>query len=200
MTLLSNRHPAPALLFEHDLFDRFPLCANAAHRVRIRLSQRPHQLTRNRPTAQSAGSWTRRTRTITQMIFTVNGSASPLTQGTRSREIDQIRVSLRRPNKRHGFILERAVLEALKQRYHFEAWRDEQFHVPSNVDHMVNNSIAKHETHWHRLSASSTCLGSLRSLKRTSGESASLRASPTPKRASSIRGARRVLIPTRSGK
>jgi hypothetical protein len=45
--------------------------------------------------------------------------------------------------KRHGFILERAVLEALKQCPHFEAWRDEYFHVPSTVDHMVNGSIAQ---------------------------------------------------------
>src|SRR5258708_29493549 len=43
--------------------------------------------------------------------------------------------------KRHGFILERALLEALKQCPHLEAWRDEQFQVPSNVDHMVNGSI-----------------------------------------------------------
>jgi hypothetical protein len=43
--------------------------------------------------------------------------------------------------KRHGFILERAVLEALKQCPHFEAWRDERFHVPSTVDHIVNGSI-----------------------------------------------------------
>jgi hypothetical protein len=32
--------------------------------------------------------------------------------------------------KRHGFILERALLEALKQCPHFEAWREEHFHVP----------------------------------------------------------------------
>jgi hypothetical protein len=43
--------------------------------------------------------------------------------------------------KRHGFILERALLEALKQCPHFEVWRDEQFHVPPNVDHMVHGSI-----------------------------------------------------------
>jgi hypothetical protein len=43
--------------------------------------------------------------------------------------------------KRHGFVLERAVLEALKQCDHFEAWREESFQVPSNVDHMVNGSI-----------------------------------------------------------
>ena len=64
-------------------------------------------------------------------------------KGRGAREIDQIRVSLRRPDKRHGFILERAVLEALKQCYHFEAWRDEQFLVPSNVDHWFNGSIAQ---------------------------------------------------------
>jgi hypothetical protein len=43
--------------------------------------------------------------------------------------------------KRHGFVLERALLEALRQCAHFEAWREERFHVPSNVDHMVNGSI-----------------------------------------------------------
>ena len=35
--------------------------------------------------------------------------------------------------KRHGYILERALLEALKQCIHFEAWREENFHVPSKV-------------------------------------------------------------------
>jgi hypothetical protein len=43
--------------------------------------------------------------------------------------------------KRHGFILERSLLEALKQCPHFEAWREEYFNVPSNVDHKVNGSI-----------------------------------------------------------
>jgi hypothetical protein len=43
--------------------------------------------------------------------------------------------------KRQGFILERALLEALKQCPHFAVWREEDFHVPSNVDHMVNGSI-----------------------------------------------------------
>jgi hypothetical protein len=42
--------------------------------------------------------------------------------------------------KRHGYILERALLEALKQSVIFEVWREENFHVPSNVDHMVNGS------------------------------------------------------------
>ena len=43
--------------------------------------------------------------------------------------------------KRHGYILERALLEALKQCPHFEVWRDELFQVPSTVDHIVEGSI-----------------------------------------------------------
>ena len=43
--------------------------------------------------------------------------------------------------KRHGYILERAILEAVKQCPHFEAWRDERFQVPSAVDHIVDGSI-----------------------------------------------------------
>jgi hypothetical protein len=43
--------------------------------------------------------------------------------------------------KRHGFILERALLEALKQCPHFEVWREELFQVPSTVDHIVEGSI-----------------------------------------------------------
>jgi len=43
--------------------------------------------------------------------------------------------------KRHGTILERAVLEALKKCPHFEVWNDDQFQVPSTVDHMVSGSI-----------------------------------------------------------
>jgi hypothetical protein len=43
--------------------------------------------------------------------------------------------------KRHGYILERAVLEALKLCPHFEVWRDDQFHVPPAVDHIVDGSI-----------------------------------------------------------
>lgn len=43
--------------------------------------------------------------------------------------------------KRHGYILERAILEALKQCDHFEAWREERFQVPSSVDHIVAGSI-----------------------------------------------------------
>jgi hypothetical protein len=45
--------------------------------------------------------------------------------------------------KRHGYILERAILEALKQNPDFEVWRDEHFHVPPVVDHIVNGSIAE---------------------------------------------------------
>jgi hypothetical protein len=43
--------------------------------------------------------------------------------------------------KRHGYILERAISEALKQCPHFEVWRDDQFHVPPAVDHIVDGSI-----------------------------------------------------------
>jgi hypothetical protein len=45
--------------------------------------------------------------------------------------------------KRHGYILERAILEALKLCPHFEVWRDELFQVPSAVDHIVAGSIAE---------------------------------------------------------
>ena len=45
--------------------------------------------------------------------------------------------------KRHGYILERAVLEALKLCPHFVAWRDELFQVPSAVNHIVDGSIAE---------------------------------------------------------
>ncbi len=45
--------------------------------------------------------------------------------------------------KRHGFILERAILEALKLCPHFEVWRDPEFPVPSAVDHIVDGSIAE---------------------------------------------------------
>jgi hypothetical protein len=44
--------------------------------------------------------------------------------------------------KRHGYILERAVLEALKLCPRFEAWRDDDFHVSPAVDHIVAASIA----------------------------------------------------------
>jgi hypothetical protein len=45
--------------------------------------------------------------------------------------------------KRHGYILERAILEALKLCPNFEVWRDPIFQVPSAVDHIVAGSIAE---------------------------------------------------------
>jgi len=45
--------------------------------------------------------------------------------------------------KRHGYILERAILEALKLCPHFEVWRDPIFQVPSAVDHIVAGSITE---------------------------------------------------------
>jgi hypothetical protein len=44
--------------------------------------------------------------------------------------------------KRHGYILERAVLEALKQCERFEVWRDDHFQVTSGTDHIVDTTIA----------------------------------------------------------
>jgi hypothetical protein len=44
--------------------------------------------------------------------------------------------------KRHGFIIERAMLEALKLCPHFEVWHDPIFQVPSAVEHIVDGSIA----------------------------------------------------------
>jgi hypothetical protein len=46
-------------------------------------------------------------------------------------------------NKRHGYILERAILEALRQCPHFEVWHEKQFHLPPTVLHMVDGSIAE---------------------------------------------------------
>src|SRR5216684_771842 len=45
--------------------------------------------------------------------------------------------------KRHGYILERAILEALRLCPHFEVWRDPIFQIPSAVDHIVAGSIAE---------------------------------------------------------
>jgi hypothetical protein len=44
--------------------------------------------------------------------------------------------------KRHGYILERAILEALKLCPDFVVWRDDNFQVPEVVDHIVNGSLA----------------------------------------------------------
>ena len=43
--------------------------------------------------------------------------------------------------KRHGYILERAILETLKLCPEFEVWREPVFQVPSAVDHIVAGSI-----------------------------------------------------------
>lgn len=48
--------------------------------------------------------------------------------------------------KRHGYILERATLEALKLCPHFEVWHDELFQVPATVDHIVAGSFASPTT------------------------------------------------------
>jgi hypothetical protein len=45
--------------------------------------------------------------------------------------------------KRHGYILERAILESLRLCPHFEVWRDPIFQVPSAVDHIVAGSISE---------------------------------------------------------
>jgi hypothetical protein len=45
--------------------------------------------------------------------------------------------------KRHGHILERAILETLRLCDHFDVWRDPLFQVPSTVDHIVTGSIAE---------------------------------------------------------
>src|SRR5262249_11663335 len=44
--------------------------------------------------------------------------------------------------KRHGYILERAILEALRLCPYFEVWRDPVFQVPSAVDHIVASSLS----------------------------------------------------------
>lgn len=43
--------------------------------------------------------------------------------------------------KRHGYILERGLLEALKTCPDFDVWREDNFQVPSAVDHIVAGSI-----------------------------------------------------------
>jgi hypothetical protein len=45
--------------------------------------------------------------------------------------------------KRHGYILERAILETLRLCPHFEVWNDPAFQVPSAVEHIVDGSIAE---------------------------------------------------------
>jgi hypothetical protein len=45
--------------------------------------------------------------------------------------------------KRHGYILERAILESLRLCPYFEVWNDPVFQVPSAVEHIVEGSIAE---------------------------------------------------------
>ena len=45
--------------------------------------------------------------------------------------------------KRHGYILERAILEALRLCPRFVVWNDEEFQVSPAVDHIVAGSIAE---------------------------------------------------------
>ena len=43
--------------------------------------------------------------------------------------------------KRHGFILERAILEQLKTNPNFEVWEERKFFVPQVADHLVDSAI-----------------------------------------------------------
>ncbi|WP_171666800.1 hypothetical protein [Ruegeria sp. HKCCD6228] len=43
--------------------------------------------------------------------------------------------------KRHGFIIERAILEQLKTNPEFAVWEDRSFYVPSTADHIVDSAI-----------------------------------------------------------
>src|SRR4029434_647179 len=45
--------------------------------------------------------------------------------------------------KRHGYILERAILETLRLCPYFEVWNDPTFQVPSAVEHIVDGSITE---------------------------------------------------------
>jgi hypothetical protein len=47
--------------------------------------------------------------------------------------------------KRHGFIIEQAILERLKANPAFEVWSDTEFQVPATADHMVDSAIGEPE-------------------------------------------------------
>ncbi len=47
--------------------------------------------------------------------------------------------------KRHGFIIERAILEQLKRNPNFEAWDDRAFQVTPAADHIVDSAIGHPE-------------------------------------------------------
>ena len=48
--------------------------------------------------------------------------------------------------KRHGFVLERAILEQLKLCPNFTVWDDKAFQVPSTADHIVDSAIGQPQT------------------------------------------------------
>ena len=45
--------------------------------------------------------------------------------------------------KRHGFIIERSILERLRQNPQFEVWDDRLFQVPATADHIVDSAIGE---------------------------------------------------------
>jgi hypothetical protein len=47
--------------------------------------------------------------------------------------------------KRHGFIIERSILEQLKLNPDFEVWEDRAFQVPATADYIVDSAIAQPE-------------------------------------------------------
>lgn len=47
--------------------------------------------------------------------------------------------------KRHGFIIERAILEQLRLNPKLEVWEDREFQVPSTADHIVDSAIGQPE-------------------------------------------------------
>lgn len=47
--------------------------------------------------------------------------------------------------KRHGFIIERAILEQLRFNQDFEVWEDKAFQVPTTADHIVDSAIGEPE-------------------------------------------------------
>lgn len=47
--------------------------------------------------------------------------------------------------KRHGFIIERAILEQLNLNPELEVWEDKAFQVPATADHIVDSAIAEPE-------------------------------------------------------
>lgn len=47
--------------------------------------------------------------------------------------------------KRHGYIIERAILERLKSNPNFVVWEDKAFQVPTTADHIVDSAIGNPE-------------------------------------------------------